>query len=1765
MFWFCLLQVWTLWFVEHTFSLSMLSQVCGVFMHCPGSVQGVKPPYVCCFYRSLFPLRTRCCIHVVNCSVSLSFFGLFRSFALQSSFSFHQRVFASTCSRRQACALQMLPCVGSSFALPYPAGFCTWGLTRSFDSSALLGLPFSKARPYLFDFATNFNTDRSSLFGLLFRSIRDLFGFDHTCGYPGEGPPWSCVSANVNSVNSHPHCLEWVDDLICIQEARLSSTNIQNPRKKLNSIGRDFFYAKLLQPTRQRNGIKHVPHGGTACIAAKDLCRNFTSQDDATSLWQELADTSRISAVWVQILPKLRLLAFTFYGQATMNGISSHDINNLYLEKIFTIASQFGDVPIIICGDFQDDPDTFLSVQHAKNFDDWTDPISKQADDGTSCRPITYSRNSDFENPADNFSSIDGILLNRTASAALASVEVLHTEARQHAPIRATFKWERVFQKGFTLVKPAVLDLSKLPAKEGKLDFEQIDDAAQELWNSKYKSLCSQKDDDKAWQSINNFAIHTLCQQGACFKKGPRERAKQPTLKPHVACPGQDFDGSAFTCKSSKLSKVHRLVSELRFRLDRKATNTADFNITFKLQNKVAFELGSIKEFHWWNKDQHLNPHILEYVQKQLQQCIVEQRLKDKRARISAWKEKMISSTKSKQVDKWVFQWINGKSKISTSNLILNKNGDIILSPTEAIAEINDQWDSVFASNIHHSDPEIVLSKVWPFIQKTYSKVELPPVTAEDLKNQIARRKVNAAPGLDGWRTVEVQTFPLTVLAAIASYFNQVESGHRALPQNLTLAKQVILDKGTDDTPLSKRLISLLSVLLLSYTGLRYRQLQEWQNKCLPIQLFGGIKHRKMSSVHSQMQLQIDAAHMNNFDLVGLKLDKSKCFDRLVPKIAACLFIAFGLPVGLTRFFLLMYQGLKRFMCYKQWISTRATTAPNGLVQGCSLSLLAINLHMAAWALMLDKTPEVSLAIFIDDSYMWARATKMQILQRAFEITMEWDLLVGQVLNMKKCQAWGTSTNARNSIRSIFPHMQMCLTLEVLGATVHTSNAHRYEWPEKKTNKILRDIQLIKAIPCARTIQEHLISVKVIPQLTFAAHLNGIPIKALNSFQNAVADGLWRGRPMWRSKGMLLAIISDPDRCDPFAARAYSTIVDTLDFLKHAESLHREHWQQQFESGSIRPNSLIHHYFQAASVLGIEMITPFHLSLWNAPPVSFLDLAKRDLKIIMKIAVRDMCYRKASFTSRKDISPAENVLDIYATRLANKACKSVMHKSLPLQCHRDASIVGSCITNDRRFAAGLSETDQCRYCDTTKETFAHLAHECQQIPLENRPFCNTSKGPNFGNLGIVECPINIVRQRLQISSTSSLQVEMWTNTCNFVIQHVWTDGSCDYTQDFWSTIGGFAVISFHGKVLQKGPVFHWALSAYSCELWAIIVAFVSSDSPIVCHSDCLSLCNQVEQLIQQRKVDPSWAHLEWWNFLLYIFNIRLQWSDNPLAVEWCPAHVLDHLPLEMISTQQARQHNTTWLNIARNREADKQAKQACSSQKPVSDHQRACDHKSITDWQMWITNICALVAESSIDATKKSQPWGFSKKALKNCGGATTTFPDDLTILHPTDDFAKFLPRWDWFLDPACCDWVPTFQSNTPLKSYAKISCVQWETALRFFCGLRWFRSDSKKLAFIELAYHAWYSGWIFPNVEANPAAISSFLKKVVNQAHKIMLLTLCPGKTNPTCKSNGKTFPAGYIENATILLHPRAIKQLAIDAHKKSQVLKSWSGPFPP
>ena len=55
---------------------------------------------------------------------------------------------------------------------------------------------------------------------------------------------------------------------------------------------------------------------------------------------------------WIQVMPKMRILVFSFCGYAYSNTEESveHTNNDNLLAAIFEIASQYGDIPVLIGG-----------------------------------------------------------------------------------------------------------------------------------------------------------------------------------------------------------------------------------------------------------------------------------------------------------------------------------------------------------------------------------------------------------------------------------------------------------------------------------------------------------------------------------------------------------------------------------------------------------------------------------------------------------------------------------------------------------------------------------------------------------------------------------------------------------------------------------------------------------------------------------------------------------------------------------------------------------------------------------------------------------------------------------------------------------------------------------------------------------------------------------------------------------------------------------------------------------------------------------------------------------------------------------------------------------------------------------------------------------------------------------------------------------------------------------------------------------------------
>ena len=144
--------------------------------------------------------------------------------------------------------------------------------------------------------------------------------------------------------------------------------------------------------------------------------------------------------------------------------------------------------------------------------------------------------------------------------------------------------------------------------------------------------------------------------------------------------------------------------------------------------------------------------------------------------------------------------------------------------------------------------------------------------------------------------------------------------------------------------------------------------------------------------------------------------------------------LALGVPKGIVNVFILMYKGLHKHLSYRGWISKQSVTNANGVAQGCSFSLLAINAYMHIWATFIEHIPHVVSRVFIDDAYLWVHINHVNDLARALQMTEQWGVVVGQKLNHSKSVLWATSGNARQIAKKNFPSLPLFLEFDVLGA-----------------------------------------------------------------------------------------------------------------------------------------------------------------------------------------------------------------------------------------------------------------------------------------------------------------------------------------------------------------------------------------------------------------------------------------------------------------------------------------------------------------------------------------------------------------------------------------------------------------------------------------------------------------------------------------------------------------------------------------------------------
>ena len=112
-----------------------------------------------------------------------------------------------------------------------------------------------------------------------------------------------------------------------------------------------------------------------------------------------------------------------------------------------------------------------------------------------------------------------------------------------------------------------------------------------------------------------------------------------------------------------------------------------------------------------------------------------------------------------------------------------------------------------------------------------------------------------------------------------------------------------------------------------------------------------------------------------------------------------------------------------------------------GILQGCSLSVVFMNLIISVCARAIEAQTSALPRAFADDSMVLAKDIKTA--KHACNITGEFATITGQKLAAKKTMAWATLKNSRDALRKVSLNghlLNVFLDIKSLGAQLCSSN-----------------------------------------------------------------------------------------------------------------------------------------------------------------------------------------------------------------------------------------------------------------------------------------------------------------------------------------------------------------------------------------------------------------------------------------------------------------------------------------------------------------------------------------------------------------------------------------------------------------------------------------------------------------------------------------------------------------------------------------------------
>ena len=180
----------------------------------------------------------------------------------------------------------------------------------------------------------------------------------------------------------------------------------------------------------------------------------------------------------------------------------------------------------------------------------------------------------------------------------------------------------------------------------------------------------------------------------------------------------------------------------------------------------------------------------------------------------------------------------------------------------------------------------------------------------------------------------------------------------------------------------------------------------------------------------------------------------------------------------------------------------------NGILQGCPLSIVLLNLLMEVWGSMIeDRHPGVKARSYADDASV---TTKMpaRTLASVLQCTEDFCTLTGMKLNIPKSHLWSCSVEGRRQLKRIFPtagHEEvptLVMTEKTLGAQLCFTRQHRNNPDTVPRNKAAQQVcTRIEAVPLPLEAKAALVEGAAMPKVLYDCAVAHLPKRNLNNWR----------------------------------------------------------------------------------------------------------------------------------------------------------------------------------------------------------------------------------------------------------------------------------------------------------------------------------------------------------------------------------------------------------------------------------------------------------------------------------------------------------------------------------------------------------------------------------------------------------------------------------------------------------------------------------------